>query len=66
MPDTILPYAKAWAALVVAVLTAVSVVTSLPHWVTIALAGLSVLAVYQAPANRINTSEDPGDGGPVA
>lgn len=49
MPDVILPYAKAWAALIVAVLTGVSAVTDLPQWVTVTLAALSVIAVYGVP-----------------
>lgn len=59
MPDIFLPYAKAWAAFIVAVLTGVSVVVDLPQWLTIALAALSVIAVYGV---RNTPAPDGGEG----
>lgn len=49
MPDVILPYAKAWAALLFAVLSGIAAVTDLPQWLAVASAVLSVIAVYGVP-----------------
>ena len=49
MPDVVLPYLKAWAALIGAVLTAVSGVVELPTAVTVVLAILTAVATYGVP-----------------
>ncbi len=62
MPDVILPFAKSWAALIVAVLTGVSAVADFPQWLTVVLAGLSVVAVYGVPNGAASESTaDPLD-----
>lgn len=64
MPNVILPYIKAWAALIVAVVGAVLAgVTDAPRWAYLILAGLTAIAVYGAPNS--DPGEDAGDGGPV-
>lgn len=49
MTDSIMRNLKAWTALIVVIITALSQVIDLPIWVTAILAVASALAVYQVP-----------------
>lgn len=49
MPDVVLPYLKAWAALIGAILVGVSAVVELPKALTVVLAILTAVSVFSVP-----------------